>query len=176
MANSQNGHPLLKPDSDLLHKWILPGVPGRHFLLRNGSLGFLLVFFSTFFHKKVERLDLGVWDEWGYADRPIRGSETPSNHGSGTAVDLNATKHPLGVPTGKTFTAAQQRKIRRKLRYTFLGLIRWGGDYKNRPDSMHFEIVGSMAACERLARVLMKTPRGRRILKANPGQRAVIKS
>jgi hypothetical protein len=39
---------------------------------------------------------------------------------------------------------------------------------------MHFEVVGSLRACERLARALMKTPRGRRILAANPGARATI--
>jgi hypothetical protein len=177
-ATSQNGYSVLdnRTTGDLprLRKWKMPDID-RHFLLRDGSVGFILMHLLLWFHEVVERLDVGVWDEWGWAARMVRGSDDiVSNHASGTAADVNATRHPLGVPTARTFTAAQQRKIRRRLRVVFLGLIRWGGDYTRRPDSMHFEVVGSLRACERLARALMKTPRGRRILAANPGARATI--
>ncbi|MDQ6524331.1 M15 family metallopeptidase [Nocardioides sp. LHD-245] len=179
MPTSQNGYPALDSSTTgplpRLRRWTIPGTH-RHLLLRDGAVGFLLVFLASWFHGKIERLDLGVWDEWGWAARPIRGSSTISNHASGTAADLDATRHPLGVPTLDTFTPRQAKRIRRKLRYRFLGLIRWGGDYAGRPDAMHFEVVGSLRACERLARLLMKTRRGRRILAANPGARAVIKS
>jgi HK97 family phage portal protein len=37
-------------------------------------------------------------DDWGYAERPIRGSTVVSNHASGTAIDLNATCWTLGQP------------------------------------------------------------------------------
>ena len=41
---------------------------------------------------------------------------------------------------------------------------------------MHFEVIGSLAACERLAKVLMLTRRGRKILRANPGAKVAIKA
>ncbi len=175
-TKSQNGYLAVPYGSTLIHRWVEPD-SGVVIPLRNGSTGFLLIFFASWFHKKVERINEGIHDDWGHAPRPIRGSTTTaSNHASGTAEDLNATQHPLGVPTSRTFTTLQQRRIRRKLRVTFLGIIGWGGDYTKRPDAMHFEIVKPMAACERLAKLLMRTPRGKRILAANPGQRAVILS
>ncbi len=174
MATSQNGWRVLPAGDGSLHKWIIPGT-GRHLVLRDGAAGFLLVYFALWFHHKIERLNEGVWDEWGWAPRPIRGSTTTSNHASGTAIDLNATRHPLGVATNATFTKKQQRKIRRQL-WMFFGTLRWGGDYKRRPDAMHFEIDRAAGEVERLARILMKTPRGRKILRVNSGQRKVIKS
>lgn len=172
MAVSQNGWPGLASDSALLHKWIVPGT-NRYFVLRNGSAGFLLSHFSMWFHEKVERLDLGIWDDWAYAYREIREDTVLSNHASGTAVDLNATKHPLGVPTLSTFTQAQVDRIHRRLR-TYRGVLRWGGDYQNRPDAMHVEINKPLRDAERVARRLTETVRGEEILAANPGQKKVI--
>jgi hypothetical protein len=92
-------------------------------------------------------LDGGALDDWGYAYRAIRGQEDAgnlSNHASGTAVDLNATKHPLGKRN--TFTDEQEVKIRAlAAKYG----CRWGGDYKNRADEMHFEINLSPAAVKK---------------------------
>lgn len=173
MATSQNGWPGLPSDSPLLHKWILPGT-NRHFLLRNGSAGFLLCHFSLWFHDKIERLDLGIWDDWGYAYREIRDDTVLSNHASGTAVDLNATRHPLGVPTLDTFTQGQVNLIHRKLRRQYKWVLRWGGDYQNRPDAMHVEINRPLADAERVARKLVDSRRGEKILAANPGQKKVI--
>lgn len=173
---SQNGWPVLEPGSPLIHKWIVPGT-GRHLALRNGSAGFLLVDLALWFHQEIERLDLGQWDEWGYAVRPIKGTaDTISNHGSGTAADLNATKHPYDVATLRTFTQDQIDRIHRRLQRRYRGAIRWGGDYTRHPDAMHFELVEQLQFVERLARSLMDTKRGKRVLDSNPGQRAVILS
>lgn len=166
MATSQNGWRTIAAAET--RKWIIPGT-GRHLVLNPSHAGFVLVCLALWFDEVIERLDLlGVWDEWGWADRDIRGSDQVSNHASGTAVDLNATRHPLGMPTSSTFTPAQLRKIRRKLRFLF-GLIRWGGDYLGRPDAMHFEIHATPAQIRVLAFFLARTPRGRRVIKANPG-------
>lgn len=175
MPTSQNGWPVLEPGSRLLHRWVIPGT-GRHLILRNGSAGFLLAEHALWFHQEIERLDLGQWDDWGYAYRDIRGDDDWSNHASGTAEDLNATRHPLGVATRRTFTQAQIDRIHRRLARRYRGAIRWGGDYVNRPDAMHFELVKDLEFCERLARVLMLTPRGQKLLATNVGQRAVILS
>jgi len=172
MALSQNGWRALTPTSRLLHSWVIPG-DGTKLRLRNGSAGFLLVHLATRFDKRVEDLTEPVLDDWGYAYRPIRGCVALSNHASGTAMDLNATDHPLGVKD--TFTPEQEQMIHKILR-KYNGCIRWGGNYKGRVDEMHFEINKPMADCERVARRLLKSQRGREILKVNPGQRRVILS
>jgi hypothetical protein len=57
----------------------------------------ILVAFCKEFHELVEPINQGQLDDWGYAFRMTRGSDKVlSNHSSGTAVDLNALKHPLG--------------------------------------------------------------------------------
>lgn len=178
MATSQNGFPALSPGSRFLHLWQIPEAD-RHFLLRNGSAGYILAHWALYFHEKVEPLDTGVWDDWGFAFRPIRGgSTTLSNHASGTAEDLNATQHVLGKRgTFRNRTVrgrAAQIVIRARMRWLYRGCIRWGGDYKNRADEMHFEINRDIRACERVAKRLLRTPRGKRVIAANPSQRAVI--
>lgn len=174
--NSQNGLPLLEGRQDgplpRLRKFLIPGT-GRHLVLRDGSVGFLLALMALIYHETVERLDLvGPWDEWGWAPRPIRGSSTPSNHGSGSACDLNATRHPLGVRG--TYTKAQRRRLRWVLRVIFRGVLRAGEFYENRVDGMHFETDKPFPRLERAARRLSRTRRGRRVLEANPGLREVI--
>lgn len=175
MSTSQNGWPALSSGSSLLHTWVIPGKHEDTLLkLRHGSAGFLLCHLALCFDTKVEVLDEPLLDDWGYAYRPVRGySTTLSNHSSGTAEDLNATDHPIGVEN--TFSDAEVEQIHRFLaRYD--GCIRWGGDYRNRKDEMHFELDRQLAACERVARRLMDSKRGQIILRANPGQRAVILS
>ncbi len=106
----------------------------------------LLVNFAWDFHRLIEPIDKGQLDDWGYAFRPIRGTTVHlSNHASGTAIDLNATKHPLGA--SGTFKKAQERTIRELCRHYGL---RWGGDYEVRKDEMHFEINISPAKAKRL--------------------------
>jgi len=165
MATSQNGYPVRT--SETCKVWRIPVGSGakRHIVLAPGAPGFVLVHLATWFDDEIEPLNQGQWDEWGFAPRAIRGSTTVSNHASGTAEDLNATEHPMGVRN--TFTAEQQQRIRRKLR-RYRGVIRWGGDYVSRPDDMHFEINASRAKVRAVAAVLRATRRGRRIRKANP--------
>jgi hypothetical protein len=112
-------------------------IPGSSIKIRCAEkVAPLLVALCADFHKLVEPIDEGTLDSWGYAFRPIRGqTETLSNHSSGTAVDLNANAHPLGKR--ETFTMEQETTVRQiAAKYG----CRWGGDYKNRADEMHFEI------------------------------------
>jgi len=96
----------------------------------------ILVAFCKEFHELVEPIDEGQLDDWGYAFRMTRGSDKVlSNHSSGTALDLNALKHPLGK--SNTFNKEQCNII--TLLITKYGLA-WGGHYKKRKDEMHFEI------------------------------------
>ena len=97
----------------------------------------LLVGFAAEFHQLIEPIDEGGLDDWGYCFRQIRGDAVNlSNHSSGTAIDLNASKHPLGkVGTFPIEKVPMIRALAKKY-----GLI-WGGDYRNRKDEMHFEIA-----------------------------------
>lgn len=174
VPTSANGWPVLQAGSPLLHTWVIPARTGEvHIRLRNGSAGFLLAHWLLWFAERVEPLHGGITDDWGWALRPVRGQSTGfSNHAAGCAADMNATKHPLGK--AGTFTPAQVKRMQRRLR--FLRVLVWGGNYTYRKDEMHVEVVQPLAVCERRARRLSKTPRGIRLLRANPGQRKVIYS
>jgi hypothetical protein len=160
---SQNGWRVLQAGET--HQWLIPDT-GRWVRLHPGPAGFVLAHLALWFSEKVERLGVDAWDDWGYAYRPIRGQSSGfSNHASGTALDLNATKHPLGVRG--TFTLEQQSRIRGRLERVYRDAIRWGGDYQNRADEMHFEIVVGEPAVLALANRLHNSPRGRRVRDAN---------
>lgn len=114
--------------------------------VRRGPAGDLLLYAAARWNREVEPLRApdGVLDCWGYAPRTIRGSSTLSNHASGTALDLRARAHPLGV--SGTFRPAQVAAIRRILADCRFAL-RWGGDFRGRKDEMHVEVVVDEATC-----------------------------
>lgn len=142
MPTSQNNY--RANDRSVITTYTIPGTD-RRVSLRKGAPGELLVEWAAWFNKAIESVGKGQLDDWGFAERTIRGSSTTlSNHASGTAIDLNATKHPLGKKG--TFTPGQMKRIRDRLR-EFDGCIRWGGDYQRRKDEMHFEIVASPDRC-----------------------------
>jgi len=95
----------------------------------------LLVGFAAEFHNLIEPLNVGALDDWGYCYRMVRGTtDKLSNHSSGTAIDLNASRHPLGQITFEPGKVPMIRALAHKWGLT------WGGDYKGRKDEMHFEI------------------------------------
>lgn len=148
MVVSQNGY-----TANDITKTSVRTVPGteRKIRLRNGPAGDLLLWVLAQFHRRVEPIDTGQLDDWGYAERPIRGSTTVlSNHASGTAADANATRHPQGTSPSANFTPAQIDTIHAILAET-QGCVRWGGDYVSPAlkDGMHFEIVRDEATCAR---------------------------
>ena len=54
---------------------------------------------------------------------------------SGSAIDLNASKHPLGkIGTFPPEKVPMIQALARKYGLT------WGGDYRGRKDEMHFEL------------------------------------
>jgi len=96
----------------------------------------LLVGFAAEFHEKIEPIDVGTLDSWGYAFRMVRGREDRlSNHSSGTAIDLNANAHPLG--SENTFAEGKALLI---ISLAAKYGLKWGGTYRNRKDEMHFEV------------------------------------
>lgn len=146
MPTSQNGYPA--NDITLTAVGLIPGT-GRSVRLRKGPAGDLLRWVAAQFHRRVEPIDTGEYDDWGYAERPIRGSTTVlSNHASGTALDINAVKHPQGTKPSANFTPGQINTVHDILAQTE-GCVRWGGDYvpPALKDGMHFEIIASEKRC-----------------------------
>lgn len=135
MYKSQNGWPAnIDPKKIGIDSFLIVGTKIK--VRCAEAVAPLLVNFAIEFHEHVEPIDEGQLDDWGYAYRNVRNSpDKISNHASGTALDLNATKHPLGK--SNTFTKAQCNTI--KLLITKYGLA-WGGTWK-RKDEMHFEIA-----------------------------------
>jgi hypothetical protein len=112
----------------------------------------LIAAFCKDFHELIEPIDEGQLDDWGYAFRNVRGSNNKlSNHSSGTAVDLNATQHPLGKRG--TFPNEKVPMIRALAKK--YGMI-WGGDFRSRADEMHFEIAITPAKAAALIGSLSK--------------------
>jgi hypothetical protein len=159
MATSQNGYPVLGKAQTRACP-----VPGTTLALRvrPGPCGDALVHVAARFNVLVEPIVGPVYDDWGWAVRPIRGQTTGySNHASGTAIDLNATTHPRGVHgTFSTAKVAAVRVILAELADPVTGrrVIRWGGDYTapSTIDTMHFEINANEAAVRRALATLSK--------------------
>lgn len=136
MEKSQNGWEASKDPSKIgIRSFAIKGTDIK--FRANYLAGVILADFASYFHRDVEPIDKGELDDWGYAYRAVRGqSESLSNHSSGTALDINASKHPLGK--SGTFTPAQVDKINALIKVYGL---RWGGNYKDRKDEMHFEVI-----------------------------------
>lgn len=153
MSTSQNGWPASSNKAALgVVNFVHDGVsfPGG---VKSGDVATVLGYVVDQFHTHVEKLHAG-WC-WGYDWKPIEGSSTLSNHASGTAVDINAPKHPMG--SHGTFTSAQVAAIRKILNFCG-GVVRWGGDYTGRKDEMHFEINKNSALTHSLAMKIKGTP------------------
>jgi len=133
-VNSYNGWPASKDQAEIGIKSY--PVPGTLIKLRCAEkVTPLLVGFAAEFHNLIEPLDVGALDDWGYAYRDVRGVPGKlSNHASGTAIDLNAIKHPL--KSINTFDAAKVPMLKALCKKYALT---WGGEW-TRPDPMHYEV------------------------------------
>jgi hypothetical protein len=144
MVNSQNGWPANR--RELVSARTVRGTNVR-LTVRNGPAGDLLLEVAALFDLMVQDVDQPTADDWGYAERPIRGSATISNHASGTAIDLNATRWSLGSAPSVNLNPEQIATVRRIVAATG-GVVRWGGDYSGRKDPMHFEINNNRTEAE----------------------------
>jgi hypothetical protein len=149
MEISYNGYPASKDPAVInIKSYPVRGTDRK--LKCADSVGPLLAAFAAEFHELIEPIDEGVFDDWGYAYRMVRGNPTKlSCHSSGTAIDLNATKHPLGK--AGTFPAEKIPMIRALAKKYGL---KWGGDFKTRPDDMHFEVEVSVSKAKALISTL----------------------
>lgn len=143
---SQNGYSVISRDQCKFYD-----VSGIRLPLRKDDCGYVLARFSRQFEKRVETL--GHTETFGHSERKISGTDEWSNHASGTAVDLNSSKHPMGAEN--TFSDAKEIEIF-KLLDDFDDVVRWGGTYRYTVDEMHFEIVKPYDAVRLLASVLRR--------------------
>lgn len=117
--------------------------------------------------EKARGKKFGASTSFGFACRAIAGTQTPSNHSFGLALDLDAPENPQ--------LTAEQHRQPHSLRKTFPGGrvlrstmpmeaeaiaerlgFRWGGTFLTKPDPMHFEFMGSVADAERLGEIVEK--------------------
>ena len=134
---SQNGWPASKIRNEIgIESFPVPGTKIK--LACAKAVAPLLVGFAAEFHELIEPIDEGGLDDWGYAFRDVRGVPGKlSNHSSGTAIDLNATRHILGK--AGTFPAEKVPMLK-ALAKTYS--LTWGGsDNWRRKDEMHFEVA-----------------------------------
>jgi len=136
METSYNGWPASKDAAEIgIKSYAIRGTDIK--IKCAAGCGPLLAEFAAQFHELIEPIDTGGLDDWGYCYRMVRGTtDKLSNHSSGTALDLNATHHPLGK--AGTFPLEKVPMIQALAKK--YGLT-WGGDYRGRKDEMHFEMT-----------------------------------
>lgn len=72
----------------------------------------------------------------GYNPRNIAGTNTPSQHASGLAIDINSARNQQGAKTASDIPPELARSLAAKWG------LRWGGDFSgNSRDPMHFEVA-----------------------------------
>lgn len=126
-------------------------------VLDNDNVATVFTYLVRQFHRRVDDVtEPHPMDDWGFAFRENRNDpNTLSCHSSGTAIDLDATEHPNGVATRRTFTPTQIAEVHEILK-ELEGVVRWGGDYTNTPDAMHFEIIVRPGGLRSIARKIRK--------------------
>lgn len=171
MSRSENGWPVIPENTS--PPLVTVKVPTKHgttkLRVRGGDVALVLAHFALLWDDHIEPVYGQVLDDWGYAYRPVRGQASGfSNHASGTAIDLNATKHPLGT---LTFSSVKRALLLALMKPRYAGVLRWGGTYSGRKDQMHVEIAPGATAAQvaKVARRLRTAPGGRRLRNANPG-------
>jgi len=152
LLTSYNGWPASKDPAEIGIKSY--AVPGTNRKLRCAeAVAPLLIGFDAEFHALIEPIDEGGLDEWGYCFRDVRNVPGKlSNHASATAIDLNATKHPL-TKRG-TFPAEKVPMIKALAKKYGLA---WGGEW-TRADEMHFEVAVNEA---KAAKIILRLSKGK---------------
>lgn len=155
MERSQNGWTASPTRSAIgVQAFSVAGVdfPGG---VRRGDVAWILTWALTRWNREVEKLaSPGCWG-WSY--RPNKNDPSSlSNHASGTAVDVNAPKHPNGKRG--TYTTAQRAAIKRILADCH-NVLRSGEFYSSTVDGMHLEVnVSPVALAAEVKRLKARQP------------------
>lgn len=164
MPESINGWPVIQGFGDpRLAAGKVPGAK-RNLTTRKEVLPLFLALAADY-HRWVEPIDEGALDDWGYAYRPSRTSSAWSNHASGTAIDLNASKEGSRNPANRQWFARLGRIDQVKRIKKIYPIVNWGGDWSDRYyDPMHWELKAGTthADVQRLIKKLGIKPDGTR--------------
>lgn len=93
----------------------------------------------------------------GYSDRNIAGTDIPSFHAQGAAIDINPGSNP--VNGGRTDLPSDVAAIAAKYG------LGWGGNWKSKKDPMHFSVAASEGGSARLVHL----PRAHHAVQARSG-------
>ena len=154
---SQNGWPASADRNAInVKNYIIEGA-NQHIAVCAGAAPVLLAFLKELNLITPINAPGTVFDDWGYGVGDNRGiAAMLSNHASGTAVDINATKHIQGG-TVSGYTPEQEKAIHA---LTAKYGLRWGFDYHQNKDPMHFEIVETQAqVAARIKSMNLPTPK-----------------
>jgi peptidoglycan hydrolase-like protein with peptidoglycan-binding domain len=89
--------------------------------------------------EKAKLLDRILSYEGAYVPRFVRGSRTTlSNHAFGSAFDINARYNGLGA---RPALVGEKGSVRELVSLANDWGFYWGGNFKTRPDGMHFEVA-----------------------------------
>lgn len=150
VPRSYNGFPASQDPAALGIVTITP-VPGRNFQVVGGDVATIFTYLIQQYNARVEPIIFPgeVFDDWSYGYRADVNDPTMlSCHSSGTAVDLNATRHPNNTADTRTLNAGQINEIMQILD-ELEGAVTWGGDpggphgweAGDTSDPMHWEIT-----------------------------------
>lgn len=172
MRRSINGWEVIDGwDSPKLARGRVPGT-ARTLTMRREVLP-LFLHYAARYHKVIRPIDRGPLDDWSYsAPRLGHASSTWSDHSSGTAVDLNATREGAQGPARLSWWQRGTRAARMRLLLRHHRVLMWGGadlvggDYHEprNYDFMHVAIRPGVSV-ERVERVIRRKrigPDGRR--------------
>ena len=134
------GWPVITSGNDpALKLFTVPGTK-RKLLLRK-DVGPYLVAFASEYHKLIEPIDVGTFDDWAWAPvRKGRASTRVSDHCGGVAIDLNATKEGSQSSSNVYWRKHPVKALRMRQLLKKYRLLEWGGDYKKFFDPMHLVI------------------------------------
>lgn len=123
------------------------------FWAANADVALVFTTFIERYDKEVDDVVGPELDDWSFANRLVRGSaKIVSNHGSATAIDLNALKYLLGTTHMSTAKLSAMRAIRRAITdKSGRPVLRLGADYVGRKDQMHVEIDAKAAKVKEAA-------------------------
>jgi D-alanyl-D-alanine carboxypeptidase-like protein len=142
VATAQNGWPVVTSAPD----FVVDGVDFPNGVLA-GDAQVVFRWLVRQYSKRVEIVHAGGC--WGFDHKKISGSDEWSCHAAALAIDINAPAHNMGDPPSHSMSQHQIDECHALERESD-GVLRWGGDF-SRPDTMHWEVVGTPAQLHKLA-------------------------
>ena len=137
-ARSLNRWTVLTPGSRLLGRKRVPGTT-RDITMRADVLPLFLALAHDY-DDWLRSIDVGAFDDAGYAYRQARAANDFSNHSSGTALDINWSREGAqNSVAGKAFFGKPDNAAKVEWMKSLYQIVDWGGDWHAR-DWMHWEL------------------------------------